>query len=103
MYKTIDDLLRANRKIYSIPDDRLLDIEEFFYYQEKYILRYLEARSKNKKEELSLNLIITLSWFFALVNRFHVNLEEDLKKRYSYKLNVHFAWKCLVFAKKTKK
>jgi hypothetical protein len=85
MTKTISDLLEINRQIYGVPDDRLLNIEEFFYYQEKYILRYLDDQSKNKVKDAKEVLIITSSWFLAFINRMQIDLEEGLKKRYPYK------------------
>lgn len=85
MSSTIIQLLEQNRKIYGIPDDRLYSIEDLLYGLQKFLFRYLEENEKHNKKETIKNLNIALAWFLSLVNRYHLDLEQDLWTRYSYK------------------
>ena len=80
--QTISELIAKSSSIYSLGDDRLYEYEDFFYFQKKYLLRTVNSTDV---KDFSKNLIITMSWFIALSERFHFNIEKILLKRYSYK------------------
>ncbi|MFC1686602.1 hypothetical protein ACFLZS_01580 [Patescibacteria group bacterium] len=71
--------------IYGIPDDRLYEIEDLLYYEQKFILRYIQLLRSKDNEGITENLIVAIAWFMALMNRYHFDLEKITWKRYSYK------------------
>lgn len=85
MEQTVGDLLKTLDKIYRLPNDRIYDMEDFFYYEQKYILRYFDSKKKKDRAGIVKNLLWVAGWFLSFVNRFHFDLEHDLSKRYSYK------------------
>ncbi|MCX6812258.1 MAG: hypothetical protein NTW79_01360 [Candidatus Berkelbacteria bacterium] len=100
---TISDLLEITEKIYGLPDRRLYDLDDFFYYHEKFLLRYLEAKKNSDQSEMKKNLMIAFAWFFAVVNHFEINLSGILAKRYSYKCPFCLEIPCDCDENKTKK
>lgn len=82
---TISDLLKKTQDIYQVPDDRLYDLEDLFYYHQKWLLRYTGDKKHRKFKNATKNLLVSLAWYFAFINRFKIDLENALSKRYSYK------------------
>lgn len=82
---TIKEALKRELEVYGVPNDRQYDTEDMLYYQQKFLLRYLDTSTQLDREEAVNQMIIVSSWFVGLVNRFHLDLEEGLAKRYAYK------------------
>lgn len=82
---TISDLLKNNQAIYQVPDDRLYDLEDLFYYHQKWLLRYTDDKKHERIIKATKNLIVSMAWYFAIINRFKIDLQNVLIKRYSYK------------------
>jgi len=81
--KTEENLGKLIGEIYAIPNDRIHESEDYFYYHRKFLLRYVDELDNKKNEVLNLN--IALSWFISLLNHFHIDIENLAWKRYSYK------------------
>jgi hypothetical protein len=79
---TINDLIQKIDAIYGVQDDRLYDLEDHFYYERKFLLRYLDAKNNENK---TTNFLTSLAWFLGVIRRFHLNLDKDLFSRYPYK------------------
>ncbi|TES97041.1 hypothetical protein E3J85_00685 [Patescibacteria group bacterium] len=73
------------QEIYGIPDDRLYEVEDLLYYEQKFILRYIKLLQSKDRPGVVENLVVALAWFLALMNRYHFDLEKITWKRYSYK------------------
>jgi len=86
--------------IYGIQDDRLYDLEDHFYYERKFLLRYLDAKTKEAKIN---NILICLAWSLGVINRFHLDLESELFKRYPYKCPFCLGLPCFCDENKLKK
>jgi hypothetical protein len=82
---SLEEILEINRMIYQIPDDRLYSIEDILYNHQKFITNFAEEKNRGDLKQGRLNLMIALAWYFALMNRYHIDLESLLWKRYSYK------------------
>ena len=82
---TINGLLDKLNKIYGIQNNRIYDLEDLFYYHQKFLLRYLESKNKAGSEESIINLVTSVGWFVGIINHFQIDLESTLAKRYSYK------------------
>ena len=74
-YKFID-------QVYSLVDDRNYSIEDILVQQQRFTMRALKGIRKGDIEKLKLNLLIAFS--FAMVNRLHINLEDEVWKRFPY-------------------
>jgi hypothetical protein len=83
--KTIGKLFELSAEIYSQPNDQLYDLDDLFYYHQKWLLRYIDSRKKNRKDSILKNLLVSVAWFSSIVNRFHIDLEMIIRKRYPYK------------------
>ena len=68
--------------VYSIPDDRLYSIWDLLTQQQRFTMRTLKGIRKGDMEKVKYNLLISLSWLSAIANRLHVQLEEDVWKRF---------------------
>jgi hypothetical protein len=85
MSLTLSQTQKLIQDIYGIPDDRLYEVEDLLYYGKKFALRYTKQLKMKEKEMAGESLVVCLAWFFALMNRFHFDLEQLVWKRYSYK------------------
>lgn len=82
---TIKQLFTIIHNIYGVQDDRLHDLGDLFYYHQKWLLRYIDQKKNGQKEKSIENLLISLAWYAAIVDRFQINLQSLLSKRYSFK------------------
>lgn len=82
---SIKKLLDITFQIYGLQDDRLYDLEDLFYYHQKWLLRYTDEKKHHRDEKATENFIVSVAWYFAIVNRFKIDLQAVLSKRYSYK------------------
>lgn len=85
MKPTTKQLFQLTADIYSQPNDQLYDLDDLFYYHQKWLLRYIDSRKKGRKESVLKNLLISVAWFSSIVNRFHLDIEKNIRKRYPYK------------------
>ncbi len=70
--------------VYALPDDRLYSIWDILTQQQRFTMRALKGIRKGSVEKLKLNLLIAFSWLMAASNRMHINLEEEVWKRFPY-------------------
>lgn len=81
---SLKKLQRVNMLIYGPLDDRYYDTWDIFSNQERFMMRALKGIRKGDMNKLKMNLIIAISWFLAIMNRLHVDLEEALWNRFPY-------------------
>jgi NTP pyrophosphatase (non-canonical NTP hydrolase) len=81
---TLSDLQRFINEVYGLPDDRLYSIWDILTQQQRFTMRALKGIRKGNMEKVKTNLLISLSWVMAIVNRLHIDIEEDLWKRFPY-------------------
>lgn len=72
------------REVYGLPNDRYFSAEDMITNIERFLMRGLKGIRKNDKEKIKLNLIISVSWFASLINRLHINIENEIWKRFPY-------------------
>ncbi|RJO62097.1 hypothetical protein C4544_01190 [candidate division WS5 bacterium] len=78
------DVQMVNRRIYGAVDDRFFSNWELFSNQERFMMRALKGIRKDDMEKLRVNLVIATSWFLALMNRIHVDIEDAVWNRFPY-------------------
>ena len=82
---TINELIKLNLKIYGVIDDRLYSVDDLLYYSQKYMLRFIDQTENKKNKQAKIDLIAALFWYIALLCRFHIDIEKELWKHYSFK------------------
>ncbi len=82
---TITELLSKISNVYSIPDDRLYSVDDMLYNLQRFVLLWLNDNPKKGSKNQIENLNIALSWYLAIINRYHIDLEPLIWRRYSYK------------------
>lgn len=68
--------------IYGLPDDRLYSIWDLLIHQQRFAMRALKGIRKGDRSKLQLNLLISFSWLMAIGNRMHIDVEEEIWRRY---------------------
>ncbi len=81
---SISDLQGFIREIYGVPDDRLYSIWDLLTQQQRFAMRSLKGIRKGNKLKLKTNLLISLSWSLAIANRLHIDMEDEVWKRFPY-------------------
>jgi NTP pyrophosphatase (non-canonical NTP hydrolase) len=51
---------------------------------ERFMTRSLKGIRKGDNEKIKLNLMISLSWFTSIMNQLHIDIEEEIWKRFPY-------------------
>jgi len=80
--KSLGEFQEFIGEVYSLPDDRLYSIWDLLTQQQRFTMRALKGIRKGDDKKLKLNLLVAFSWLMAIANRLHINLEEDVWKRF---------------------
>ncbi len=70
------------RQIYGLHDDRFYSIWDLLAQQQRFTMRALKGVRKDDKQKIKVNILIAFSWLMATANRLHVDLEEEVWKRF---------------------
>jgi NTP pyrophosphatase (non-canonical NTP hydrolase) len=81
---TIADFQQLAVEVYSEKDDRLYSTPDLVVQIQRFMMRALKGIRKNDNAMLKMNLVISLAWFMALCNRLHIDIEEEVWKRFPY-------------------
>ena len=79
---TIRDFQKFNSEVYSMPDDRLYSLHDLLTQQQRFAMCALKGIRKGNKEKIKHNLLISLSFMTAKFNRLHVDIEDEVWKRF---------------------
>ena len=82
--QTLKELQDLIGEIYALPDDRLYSIWDLLTQQQRFTMRTLKGIRKGNIERVKHNLLISFSWLMAIGNRLHIDIEEDVWKRFPY-------------------
>jgi len=69
-------------QVYAIPDDRQYSLWDLLDQEQRFAMRALKGIRKNDAEKLKLNLLISFSWMMAIANRLHIDIENEVWKRF---------------------
>ena len=81
---TIRDLQEFTRQVYGKPNDLHFDLFAMLSNVERFAMRALKGIRKADREKTRKNLIISMSWFMSTLNRLHIDLEEEVWKRFPH-------------------
>jgi NTP pyrophosphatase (non-canonical NTP hydrolase) len=68
--------------IYGITDDRLYSIFDLLTQMQRFTMRVLKGIRKGDIEKLRTNLLISFAWVMPIANRMHVDVEDEIWKRF---------------------
>lgn len=68
--------------VYSLPDDRIYSIWDLLTQQQRFTMRAIKGIRKENVEKLKTNLLISVSWVMAICNRLHIDIEDEVWKRF---------------------
>ena len=68
--------------VYAFSDDRLYSIWDLLTQQQRFAMRSLKGIRKGDVDKIKTNLIISFSWLMAIANRLHINIEDEVWKRF---------------------
>ena len=80
--QSLADFQRLIESLYSLPDDRLYSIWDLLAQQQRFAMRALKGIRKGDVSKLKINLLISLSWLMAVGNRLHIEVEDEVWKRF---------------------
>jgi NTP pyrophosphatase (non-canonical NTP hydrolase) len=72
------------KEVYGLPNDRYFSAWDMITNVERFATRGLKGIRKGDKERTKTNLLIALSWFTSLMNQLHIDIEEEVWKRFPY-------------------
>jgi len=81
-HDTIHDFQSFVEKVYGLPDDRLYSIWDLLTQEQRFAMRALKGIRKGDNEKLKMNLMVAFSWLMAISNRLHLDVEEEVWKRF---------------------
>lgn len=70
--------------VYGISNERHFSLWDMHANMERFAMRALKGIRKNELEKTKLNLLISLSWFISTLNRLHIDLENEIWKKFPY-------------------
>lgn len=79
---SLSQLQHLIHEVYSIPDDRLFSLSDLLSNQQRFTMRALKGIRKGDIKKLKINLLIALSWLMTISNRFHIDIESAVWKRF---------------------
>ncbi len=81
---SLRELQSTNHSIYGLVDDRDYDIWGLLSNQERFMMRAIKGIRKEDMGKLRENLNVATSWFLAVMNRLHIDLDDAVWKRFPY-------------------
>lgn len=79
---SIADLQRLNMLVYGIPTDRFYSLENQLTQVQRFAMRTLKGIRKGDATAIRHNLTISVSWLLSIANRIHIDVEEEVWKRF---------------------
>src|SRR3989344_5166960 len=67
---------------------------------QRFITRSLKGIREGDNEKTKLNLMVSLSWFMSILNRLHIDIENEVWKRFSYFCSYCASCPCVCKAQK---
>lgn len=82
---TIGDFQKFILNIYGLLDDRLYSVWDLLVHNQRFAMRALKGIRKGNLKKLKINLLISFSFLMAVANRLHIDIEDELWKRFPRK------------------
>lgn len=89
-------------RVYGLPNERHFSTGDMFSHIQRFAMRGLKGIRQKDYEKAKKNLIISLSWFTSLLNRLHIEAEDEVWKRFPYKCSYCAECPCVCANQKIK-
>lgn len=100
---TIKEYQDFVKQVYGLPNDRHFGVSEMLANIQRFAMWGIKGIRKNDREKTKLNLIISLSWFMSVMNQLHIDLENEVWKRFPYVCSYCVSCPCVCKEKKLEK
>ena len=97
---TINEYQNFVQEVYRLPNDRFFSPWDMLTNVERFITRGLKGIRKEDRDKTKFNLLISFSWLMSMMNQFHIDLENEVWKRFPYLCS--YCASCPCFCKKNK-
>ena len=91
---TIKDYQNFVGKVYGLPNDRYFSLWDMITNMERFMMRGLKGIRKKDAIKTKNNLLISFSWFMSIMNQLHIDIEEEVWKRFPYKCSYCVSYPC---------
>ena len=81
---TIKEYQNFVEEVYGLSNDRHFNTWDMLTNIERFTMRGLKGIRKKDTEKTKMNLIIASSWFMSLMNQLHINVGDEVWKRFPY-------------------
>jgi len=81
---TIKEYQSFVEEVYGLSNDRYFSVGDMLANVERFIMRGLKGIRKNDKEKARINLLVSFSWFTSMMNQLHIDIEDEVWKRFPY-------------------
>ncbi len=81
---TIKEYQAFVKEVYGLPNDRYFSVQDMITNVERFSMRGLKGIRKGDAQKTRINLLISLSWFMSMLNQLHINIEEEVWRRFPY-------------------
>lgn len=82
MAQSFRQLQARIKDIYGLADDRHYSIFDLLTQVQRFTMRVLKGIRKGDAEKLRINLLIATTWLIAIANRLHIDIEDEVWKRF---------------------
>lgn len=83
------------KEVYGFNNERFFGQRDMLTNLQRFIMRGLKGIRKGDEKKTALNLVVALGWFMSLMNRLHINLEQELWLRFPGKCSYCAAKPCV--------
>ena len=81
---TIKEYQSFVKEIYGLNNDRYFNVEDMLTQIQRFTMRGLKGIRKKNIEKTKENLLISTSWFMSILNQLHIDIEDEIWKRFPY-------------------
>ncbi len=97
---TIKEYQSFIKEVYGLPDDRHFGVSEMLTNVQRFAMRGIKGIRKNDQEKTKVNMMISISWSMSLMNQLHIDIEDEIWKRFPYLCS--YCASCPCFCKEKK-
>jgi len=81
---TIKEYQEFVKEVYGFSNDRYFNLWDMVSNIERFTMRGLKGIRKKDIKKTKINLLIALSWFMSTMNQLHIDIENEIWKRFPY-------------------
>ncbi len=97
---TIKEYQQFVQDVYGISNSRFFSLQDMLTNVERFMARALKGIRKQDPQKTTLNLMLSLSWFLSMQNQLHVDIEEEVWRRFPFLCSYCASCPCVCKAKK---